>query len=225
MHIIPNTIVDAFAKGDILQVLVVSLLFGFALFVVRHALQTSDGNLEQLYASSFRSGSDSDALCAHRRFWSDGLYRGQIWFGFARTVGKVGWYSLWYRNIFRGHYSRGHRPARRLSDTSLAVVPAGRNSAGAGHQFFRTRIAESHAQTRKSGMLSGTCRFGGAHRLHLQCRRNQFIHDAGGAVRRASDPNTADTCRNNSQYWGSRCSLPKARAECRARHSLRWWPP
>jgi aerobic C4-dicarboxylate transport protein len=31
MHIIPNTIVDAFARGDILQVLLVSLLFGFAL--------------------------------------------------------------------------------------------------------------------------------------------------------------------------------------------------
>ena len=33
VHIIPNTIVDAFAKGDILQVLLVSLLFGFALSV------------------------------------------------------------------------------------------------------------------------------------------------------------------------------------------------
>jgi aerobic C4-dicarboxylate transport protein len=31
IHIIPNTVVDAFAKGDILQVLLVSLLFGFAL--------------------------------------------------------------------------------------------------------------------------------------------------------------------------------------------------
>ena len=30
-HIIPNTIVDAFSRGDILQVLLVSLLFGFAL--------------------------------------------------------------------------------------------------------------------------------------------------------------------------------------------------
>jgi aerobic C4-dicarboxylate transport protein len=30
-HIIPNTIVDAFAKGDILEVLFVALLFGFAL--------------------------------------------------------------------------------------------------------------------------------------------------------------------------------------------------
>jgi aerobic C4-dicarboxylate transport protein len=33
VHIIPTTIVDAFAKGDILQVLLVSLLFGFALSI------------------------------------------------------------------------------------------------------------------------------------------------------------------------------------------------
>src|SRR6266481_9098791 len=31
MHIIPNTVVDAFAKGDILEVILVSVLFGFAL--------------------------------------------------------------------------------------------------------------------------------------------------------------------------------------------------
>src|SRR5690348_6527587 len=30
-HIIPNTVVDAFSRGDILQVLLVSLLFGFAI--------------------------------------------------------------------------------------------------------------------------------------------------------------------------------------------------
>jgi aerobic C4-dicarboxylate transport protein len=34
MHIIPNTIVDAFAKGDVLEVLLVSVLFGFALSLV-----------------------------------------------------------------------------------------------------------------------------------------------------------------------------------------------
>ena len=34
MHIIPSTIVDAFSKGDILQVLLVSVLFGFALSAV-----------------------------------------------------------------------------------------------------------------------------------------------------------------------------------------------
>ncbi len=34
MHIIPNTVIDAFAKGDILQVLLLAILFGFALSVV-----------------------------------------------------------------------------------------------------------------------------------------------------------------------------------------------
>jgi aerobic C4-dicarboxylate transport protein len=34
LHIIPTTVVDAFAKGDILQVLLVALLFGFALSVM-----------------------------------------------------------------------------------------------------------------------------------------------------------------------------------------------
>ena len=34
MHIIPNTIVDAFAKGDVLEVLLVAILFGFALSAV-----------------------------------------------------------------------------------------------------------------------------------------------------------------------------------------------
>jgi aerobic C4-dicarboxylate transport protein len=34
MHIIPNTVVDAFAKGDILQVLFISILFGFALSMI-----------------------------------------------------------------------------------------------------------------------------------------------------------------------------------------------
>jgi aerobic C4-dicarboxylate transport protein len=33
VHIIPNTVVDAFGKGDILQVLLVSVLFGFALSI------------------------------------------------------------------------------------------------------------------------------------------------------------------------------------------------
>jgi len=34
MHIIPTTVVDAFAKGDILEVLLIALLFGFALSAV-----------------------------------------------------------------------------------------------------------------------------------------------------------------------------------------------
>src|ERR1700677_3885982 len=38
MHIIPNTVVDAFAKGDILQVLLLAILFGFALSIDRKSV-------------------------------------------------------------------------------------------------------------------------------------------------------------------------------------------
>ena len=34
MHVIPTSVVDAFAKGDILQVLLVSILFGIALSII-----------------------------------------------------------------------------------------------------------------------------------------------------------------------------------------------
>src|SRR6202166_4936526 len=34
LHIIPSSVVDAFAKGDILQVLLISILFGFALAAI-----------------------------------------------------------------------------------------------------------------------------------------------------------------------------------------------
>ncbi len=34
MHIIPNTVIDAFARGDILQVVLLAILFGFALSIV-----------------------------------------------------------------------------------------------------------------------------------------------------------------------------------------------
>jgi aerobic C4-dicarboxylate transport protein len=36
LHIIPNTVIDAFAKGDILEVLLVALLFGFAISAARN---------------------------------------------------------------------------------------------------------------------------------------------------------------------------------------------
>jgi len=47
LHIIPNTIVDAFARGDILQVLLVAILFGFALSAMgarcKHVVDLFDG--------------------------------------------------------------------------------------------------------------------------------------------------------------------------------------
>ncbi len=62
VHIIPNTIVDAFTRGDILQVLFVSLLFGFALSLAGPRCKPLV-DLRPL-----------DALRPHRSFWRHGLH-------------------------------------------------------------------------------------------------------------------------------------------------------
>jgi aerobic C4-dicarboxylate transport protein len=54
MHIIPSTVVDAFAKGDILQVLLVALLFGSALSFLGEAGAPLHGFIEQVSAVFFR---------------------------------------------------------------------------------------------------------------------------------------------------------------------------
>lgn len=53
MHIIPNTIVDAFAKGDILEVLLVALLFGFAISAARHRCKPLLNLIEALTQAVF----------------------------------------------------------------------------------------------------------------------------------------------------------------------------
>jgi aerobic C4-dicarboxylate transport protein len=53
-HIVPSTVVDAFAKGDILQVLFVSLLFGFALSLAGPRCKPLLALLEAMTAAVFR---------------------------------------------------------------------------------------------------------------------------------------------------------------------------
>jgi aerobic C4-dicarboxylate transport protein len=54
MHIIPTTVVDAFAKGDILQVLLVSILFGFALSAIGARAKPLLDFLESLTRAVFK---------------------------------------------------------------------------------------------------------------------------------------------------------------------------
>ena len=54
LGIIPTTAVDAFAKGDILQVLLFSLLFGFALHMLGPAGRALAGAVEQISSVLFR---------------------------------------------------------------------------------------------------------------------------------------------------------------------------
>jgi hypothetical protein len=81
LHIIPTTVTDAFAKGDILQVLFI------------------------LNPSGVRNCKDPDAFCPHWGIWSHGFYCRQVRHRGARSVTKTD------RSIlFNVHLVCGHSP-------------------------------------------------------------------------------------------------------------------
>jgi aerobic C4-dicarboxylate transport protein len=82
-HIIPNTVVDAFAKGDILQVLLVSLLFGFALSIAGPRCKPLVDMLGALTQAVFR------VVAILMRFAPIGAFGAM-----AFTIGKYGLASL-----------------------------------------------------------------------------------------------------------------------------------
>jgi aerobic C4-dicarboxylate transport protein len=82
-HTIPNTIVDAFARGDILQVLLVSLIFGFALSIAGPRCKPLVDVLEGLTGAVF------GVVAILMRFAPIGAFGAM-----AFTVGKYGLASL-----------------------------------------------------------------------------------------------------------------------------------
>jgi aerobic C4-dicarboxylate transport protein len=83
MHIIPTTVVDAFAKGDILQVLLVSILFGFALSALGARAKPLLDLLDSLTRAIFK------IVNMLMRFAPLGAFGGM-----AFTVGKYGFSAL-----------------------------------------------------------------------------------------------------------------------------------
>jgi aerobic C4-dicarboxylate transport protein len=83
MHIVPTTVTDAFAKGDILQVVFVSLLFGFALSSAGPRAKPITALLESLTHVVFR------VVNILMRFAPIGAFGAM-----AFTIGKYGFASL-----------------------------------------------------------------------------------------------------------------------------------
>jgi aerobic C4-dicarboxylate transport protein len=83
VHIIPNTVVDAFTRGDILQVLFISLLFGFALSLAGPRCKPLVDILEALTSAVF------GMVAILMRFAPIGAFGAM-----AFTIGKYGLASL-----------------------------------------------------------------------------------------------------------------------------------
>ena len=75
LNIIPTTVADAFARGDILQVLLVSTLTGIALLSLGERAQPLVSVIDQLSPDAVRHRGDRHARRADRRVRRDGVHR------------------------------------------------------------------------------------------------------------------------------------------------------
>jgi len=103
MHIIPTTVTDAFAKGDILQVVFVSILFGFALSAAGQRAKPIVALLESLTQVVFRVVNILMPVCADRRVWRHGLSRRQVRVCLAGAAGQADRHILGDFDSFCAH--------------------------------------------------------------------------------------------------------------------------
>jgi hypothetical protein len=132
MNIIPNTIVDAFAKGDILQVLLIAILFGFSLAAGR-ARQAGVQADRRSLARHLRHGQHRDESRPDRRLRRDGLHHRQIRHRFAAAAGQADGASTHLRPVRGGGAGRRRAPDRLLDRQFIRT--SGRTADRAGHQL------------------------------------------------------------------------------------------
>ena len=171
MHIIPTTVTDAFAKGDILQVVFVSLLFGLALSAAGGRGKVLLDILESLTQVVFR------VVNIVMRFAPIGAFGAM-----AFTIGKYGLASLGplakliatfyvtsilFVLVVLGAIAR----IAGFSIVKFSPLYQRGGPAGVGYQFFRNRDSHAHGETRKARLLTFSRRAGSADGIHVQHRR------------------------------------------------------
>jgi len=161
MHIVPATVTDAFAKGDILQVLLVALLFGFALSKVGPRCKPLIDLFDALTHAVFGVVNILMRLAPIGAFGA-----------MAFTVGKYGLASL--------------GPLAKLIGTFYVTcfffvfaLHQGRNPVGIGNQFVRAGVAITDGEVGETGLLQGPCGACRPDGLHLQHRGFKPIYDVG----------------------------------------------
>ena len=192
LAVIPNTVVDAFAKGEMLQVLLFSVMFGFAL----HRF----GGRGTLVFDFIEKSS-------HVLFVIVGYIMKVAPIGafgaMAFTIGKYGVGSLvslaklmgtFYATCFLFIFVvlGADRPRARLLDLEVHQVHQGRAADRARHLVVRVGAAAHDGQAREPRRAQVHRRAGGADRLFVQSRRHVDLPDDGGRVHRASDQHADD---------------------------------
>ena len=181
LGIIPDSYFGALARGDLLQVLLVSILSGFAIAFLGKAGEPISHAVDQAAKMFF------GVIRIIVRVAPLGAFGAM-----AFTVGAYGLASLWNldrlgRNVLfdqhpvRGAGARRDRPSVGLLDPSLHRLHQGRVADRARHLVFGDGAAADDPEDGTSWRFALGGRPRDPDRLQLQPRRHQYLHDAGDA--------------------------------------------
>ena len=168
MHIIPSTIVDAFAKGDTLEVLLVSVLFGFALAAVGERGRPLLALFDALAQLVFGVVNILMKFCPHRRLWSDGIYDRKVWDCLTRSTGKADRHVLADVSAVCDCRTWLDFSPGWIRDLPFSCFHKRRDTAGASHQFLRDSHANIDEEIGAIGLLTFTCWASCANGIHVQ---------------------------------------------------------
>jgi aerobic C4-dicarboxylate transport protein len=183
MAMIPETFLSSL-EGNILQVLVVAILFGIALATTGARRARVVALLEDVSVAFFR------LVAIVMKAAPVGAFGAM-----AFTIGKYGIDSLanlvhlvltfYLTSALFVLVVLGVSRGWRVFDPAADRLSQGGTAAGAGHVLVGKRAARADRQDGARRLPQGGGRPGRAHRLQLQPRWHQHLHDAGGAVHRA----------------------------------------
>ena len=163
LHIIPDSLVGAFADGNILQVLLIAILFGFALMVLGERGRAVRTLVDDLGRAFFGIIAVDHEGGAHRRLRRHGLHHRQV------RPGSAGQSRRPHRHVLpdvgavhlRG--ARHHRLGGGVQYLALPRLHQRRAAAGARHLVVGERAAAADGEARarsaaRSRSSASSCR-------------------------------------------------------------------
>ena len=185
LNIIPDSVVGALARGDILQVLLFAILFGFALMALGergHRLRDVIDDTSHAVFGVIAIVMKAAPLGA---FGAMAYTIGK--FGPAALGNLLGLIALFYITAALFVVIVLGLIARMVGFNIFKFIGLhqGRAADRARHQFVGKRAAAIDGEARAARLFQAGGRARGADRLFVQPRRHQHLHDAGDAVHRA----------------------------------------
>ena len=201
----PTRVVGAFADGNILQVLLFSILFGFALMGLGERGHTVRTFVDDAAHAVF------GVIAIIMKAAPIGAFGAM-----AYTIGKYGTGALLQsgrpdRDVLRHggavhlRRARHHRADGRVLNLQVPRLHQGRAADRARHLVVGKRAAAADGEARAARLLQVGRRPRGADRLFVQPRRHQHLHDAGDAVHRPGAGLRADASASRLTILWSPC--------------------